>query len=304
MTTLQRNALSASFAFCVLFVSITAPAIAAFRDVQFKSIDFENAVIELHNFGDTAEPFTNWRFCSHDEGQAFRYSSPGALNFLTLDAGESVFFHFNNDAPNGATDAFNIAGLGNFAGPLDQNAYAISLYVNSGFSSPPAMVDHLQWSIEGADDESADARSVTAQQAGLWTSDSDWIPTTADSRGLELLVDGLGDPPAGVHGPASYRVIGPPLITPADFDLDGDVDGDDLDTLISAYGSNANGDIDFDNDTDGTDFLLLQRDYTGPIGDGPIGISAVTAVPEPSALMLASLATVFAAKQRRVSGAI
>lgn len=271
-------------ALCVIASLPIQPATAAFRDVQFKSIDFETSVIELHNFGDAAEPFTNWRFCSHDEDQQRRYSTPGALDSITLDAGSSIFFHFNNDAPAGATDAFNIAGLGNFATALDQDAYAIGLYVNSGFSVPAALVDHLQWSIDGVDNTTADARSVTAQQAGLWTSDTDWISTAADSRAIELLVDGLGDPPPEVHGPSSYRVVGPPLITPADFDMDGDVDGDDLATLTSAYGSNANGDIDFDGDTDGTDFLAWQQVYTGPAA-----IAAVAAVPEASTLALLAI---------------
>lgn len=269
-------------------------ATAAFRDVQFKSIDFETSVIELHNFGETAEPFTNWRFCSHDAEIDRRYSTPGALNSITLDAGASIFFHFNNDAPVGATDAFNIAGLGNFATALDQDAYAIGLYVNSAFSVPAAVVDHLQWSIDGVDDESADARSVTAQQAGLWTSDTDWISTAADSRAIELLVDEFGAPPPEVHGPSSYRVVSPPLITPADFDMDGDVDGDDLDTLTNAYGSNANGDIDFDGDTDGTDFLALQQVYTGPAS-----VAAVAAVPEVSTLMLFAIgASVLVARRQ------
>ncbi len=256
--------------------AVAQQADAAFRDVQFKTIDFENAIVELHNFGDTSEPFTNWRFCTHDDQVERRYSTSGALNSITLDAGESIFFHFNNDAPVGATDAFNIAGLGNFATPLEQDAYAIGIYVNSAFSNPAALVDHLQWSIDGVDNASADARSITAEQADLWTDDTEWIATTADTLRLELLLED-GEPIAGIHGPSSYEVVEPQLFSAADFDRDGDVDGDDLGTLRGAYGTTSAGDVDLDTDTDGTDFLLLQQSYTGPAG-----FAATTAVPEPS----------------------
>ena len=191
-----------------------AECVYAFRDVQFRSIDFDTAVIELHNFGDTAEPFTNWRFCTHDDDQVRRYSTSGALNSITLDPGESVFFHYNNDAPIGATDAFNISGLGNFATALDQDSYALGIYVNSSFSNPAALVDHLQWSIDGVDNENADARSVTAVNAGLWTDEAEWISTTADTQRLELLLD---DGRSDLRDSRTRRVtpcLSPPLPLP------------------------------------------------------------------------------------------
>ncbi len=70
-------------------------------------------------------------------------------------------------------------------------------------------------------------------------------------------------------------------ISPADFDIDGDVDADDLATLEAAYGLSDAGDTDGDGDTDGTDFLFLQRDF-----DGPAPLSAVASVPEPSSLAI------------------
>ena len=74
----------------------------------------------------------------------------------------------------------------------------------------------------------------------------------------------------------------------ADFDNDGDVDGDDLDEWQSAYNTNANGDADEDGDTDGRDFLTWQRQF----GNGVPPLAASQAVPEPSAWVLAIL-TVF-----------
>lgn len=68
----------------------------------------------------------------------------------------------------------------------------------------------------------------------------------------------------------------------ADFDQDGDVDGDDLIAWSGGYGSDDGGDTDGDSDTDGVDFLTWQQNFTGP---APAGGS----VPEPTALGLAAL---------------
>ena len=67
----------------------------------------------------------------------------------------------------------------------------------------------------------------------------------------------------------------------ADFDRDGDVDGDDLVIWQGAYGVNSLGDADSDGDSDGGDFLVWQRSY-GAIAP----VSAATAVPEPAGLWL------------------
>lgn len=69
----------------------------------------------------------------------------------------------------------------------------------------------------------------------------------------------------------------------ADFDFDGDVDGDDLATWESGYGVNGSGDADGDSDTDGADFLRWQQQHTG--------VMSLPAhfVPEPSTIMLVAL---------------
>ena len=243
--------------------------------MQFKSVDFDASVIEVHNFGDSSEPFTNWRFCSHDDNQIRRYSTPGVLNTINLGAGESLFLHFNNDAPGGASNALNLSTLGDFAVPLDRDAYSINLYVNSSFATPSSMVDHIQWSLDGADNVLADERSLVAQNAGLWNNEAEWIATTATTERLELILDGMGNPPAGTHSPTSYAVIEPPPLSPADFDGDNDVDGDDLAFWSDAFGLNNSGDTDDDGDTDGADLLFWQQEFTGPS-------STLTTVPEPN----------------------
>jgi hypothetical protein len=71
----------------------------------------------------------------------------------------------------------------------------------------------------------------------------------------------------------------------ADFNKDGMVNGVDLAAWKTAFGSTAGGDADSDGDSDGNDFLLWQRQYTGPNSAAAAG-----AVPEPSNVALIALA--------------
>ena len=87
------------------------------------------------------------------------------------------------------------------------------------------------------------------------------------------------------------------VLTPysADFDGDGDVDGDDLSIWQGAYAMDEAGDADTDGDTDGADFLLWQQQYTGSLSL----VNAATAVPEPTAVTLALLGCVGLVFRRR-----
>jgi hypothetical protein len=69
------------------------------------------------------------------------------------------------------------------------------------------------------------------------------------------------------------------LIAQSDADRDGDVDGGDLNSWLASFGNGLGGDFDQNGRTDGGDFLLWQRQLTGLVG--------FSAVPEPSALLLA-----------------
>ncbi|MEM9657678.1 MAG: hypothetical protein AAF961_04880 [Planctomycetota bacterium] len=100
-------------------------------------------------------------------------------------------------------------------------------------------------------------------------------------------VDGVGDDPAGMtfEGIVEY---GDPLdfggggdLT-ADFNNDARVDGLDLAIWEAAFGVDDSGDADGDGNSDGTDFLALQRQYTGPAS----AAASVGAVPEPSTVLL------------------
>ncbi|MCH2115724.1 MAG: alkaline phosphatase [Pirellulales bacterium] len=75
--------------------------------------------------------------------------------------------------------------------------------------------------------------------------------------------------------------LSPPLLS--DFDGDGDVDGFDFSVWQLHNGVDGGADADSDGDTDGADFLIWQRQFTGSLSPP---LSASTAVPEPSSLVL------------------
>lgn len=74
----------------------------------------------------------------------------------------------------------------------------------------------------------------------------------------------------------------------ADFDRDGDVDGDDLALWNSSYGVNSDGDANSDGISDGADFLVWQRQYGS--GSGVMATSMAMAIPEPSTAALLLIA--------------
>ena len=180
-------------------------ATVAQREIQFSSVDFVSSVIELHNFGDVSVDLSGWRFCSHDEDQVRRYSGSTGLNGMTIAPGGSLFVHFGNDAS--ASDEINISTIGgSFAGPFDQGAFAIQIYFTPvSFGDGNQIADHIQWSTGGVDNVSADERSDEAQAGGVWTDQSLWIPTTADTERIELTDLTGGE----LHSPGNYAVLVP-----------------------------------------------------------------------------------------------
>ena len=153
-----------------------ASVLAAPRDVQIRSINFQTEEIELFNFGGQQEDLDGWQFCTHDDDQRLRYSSFLGLNGVSIASGESLFIHFNNDAP-AQPNRLNRSALGGvFATPLDQDAYGLALYFDPvTFSLGSTMADSLQWSLGGTDDNFADERSDEAQTGGLWQNQSEWM---------------------------------------------------------------------------------------------------------------------------------
>ncbi len=72
------------------------------------------------------------------------------------------------------------------------------------------------------------------------------------------------------------------VLSPADYDGDGDVDGVDRARWETWFGINSNADADGDGDTDGADFLVWQQQYTGDLSP----LAGSTTVPEPASGLL------------------
>jgi len=234
-------------------------AIGAPRDVQIRSVNIATGVLELHNYGAATEGLDGWRFCSHDEDQVRRYSAVGGLNGQSLDPGESLFVHFNNDADE--ADEINISTIGgNFAGPLDSGPYAIAIYWQTPFGTGANIADHIQWSVNGIDDTSADERSDEAVVGGVWTSEVAWVATALGSGYIRLT-----DTSNGVlHGPANY------LTLPAmpDCNLNGKddffdiADGDSADTDGDLGPDECcPGDVNGDGETSLADFSIMGNNF-------------------------------------------
>ncbi len=79
-----------------------------------------------------------------------------------------------------------------------------------------------------------------------------------------------------------YEVTSASSSFAADFDGDGDVDGNDLADWQVSYGIDSGADADGDLDSDGRDFLVWQRQF----GSGIPLSTATTSIPEPNAMVL------------------
>ncbi len=76
--------------------------------------------------------------------------------------------------------------------------------------------------------------------------------------------------------PLALSVIATTPASPADFNGDGNVDGNDLAAWQNGFGGPGAGDADGDGQVDGNDFLIWQRQFNVDGGAGP-----PASVPEP-----------------------
>ena len=241
--------------------SATAQIVQTERFVQIRSINLTTSVLELFNSGTADQPLAGWRFCTHDEDQTRRYSSFSGLNNFTIAAGESLFVHFNNDADPSDPQSVNVETIGgNFAVPLDAaGAYGAQIYIDSRFSSGASIADHVQFSIDGVDNTTADARSTEAE-GEVWVDQNEWVSISLDTEMIVVNDASLGNE---LHSPSDYTVVGPPQIVLGDVNSDLSVNFLDIGPFIAALTSNTfdaaadidqNGEVNF---LDITPFIML-----------------------------------------------
>ena len=181
-------------------------ALAGPRDVQITEVNLETEVVELQNLGTGIESLNGWRFCSHNTSFVRQYSAASGLNGISLAPGESLFVHFNNDAS--ASNEINISNIGGNFAALEQGSYGLQIYFpptptgNISFGNENLIADHLQWSINGVDNATADDRSDEAEDGGVWVDQSEWISIAADTDIIRLT--DLSN--TQLHSPANFAL--------------------------------------------------------------------------------------------------
>jgi hypothetical protein len=213
---------------------LVSTAVAGERDLQFSVIVPDSQVIALFNSGDEPIALDGWRFCTHNTSQVRRYTSSSAFNGITVPASSSISVHLQNNANPEIPTQFNASDLGSFA-DFELAAYAMSFYFpgengSVSFGNGNLIADHLQWSLGGVDNSTADERSDEAEAGGVWTDQTQWISVRTDSLLIELV-----DPTNAVlHGPEDYNVISS---CPADMTDDGELNFFDVSAFLTAFGS-------------------------------------------------------------------
>ena len=198
----------AAIAFAPTTVVAQSPGSA--EDIQFRSIDFENQILELHNFGSDSLDLDGWRFCTHDVSDGFDYTSATGLNGFSLEAGESLRVHWNDDAS--GDDAINISSLGGrWIDDLSVNGsgdgISLNLYRDSSFGNADSIVDHIQYSLDGSNvGGQSNPRGAVAVNGELWGSTADWISVSEESTSLVLEDEPFPLDSGATHTSSSYAV--------------------------------------------------------------------------------------------------
>lgn len=235
-TKLATIALSA---FLLLAQTVSAQIDTSVRYVQIRSIDLTSSVLELHNFGPNGQSLAGWRFCTHNTTLVRRYTgvSPVLANF-TLASGQSLYVHFGNDDDNDPTNnqRVNVSALGGSAAPMaGQSAYGAQIYWRTSFGIGANIADHLQFSVDGVDNTTADDRSDEAE-GEVWADQNEWISIASDTEMIVLNDDASENE---INSPSDYTVVNPITFIVGDVNDDGEVNFMDIAPFISVL-SNAN----------------------------------------------------------------
>jgi formylglycine-generating enzyme required for sulfatase activity len=266
--------------------------------------DWANRPVNLVSFWDAAR-FANWFHNGQGSGDTETGAyiniglntfarQPGALFFIpTENEWYKAAFHANDGNTGNYFDyptSSDTAPSNALVEPTDpgNNATFYDRFSDSWTIGPP------YYRTEVGAHENSDSPSGTFDQGGnVW----EWNETAiGDNRGLRggsfsssyvasLLASsrGTGWDPTSESSYAGFRVASTPELT-ADFDQDGDVDGDDFLIWRAGFNVDDRGDANADGVTDGDDFLIWQSEFGSGSGAGS------AAVPEPTSVLLAFLA--------------
>jgi fibronectin-binding autotransporter adhesin len=196
------------------------------------------------------------------EGDLAPGSSPAIVSFggdLAFGSAASAQIELGGTTPGSEYDVLDINGVASLAGTLE-----VSLL--GGYE--PAIGDTFDIiTAAGGIDGTFDIESLPDLSGLLWS---------VDYEPNKVVLEAIAE-------------------FTADFDLDRDVDGDDLNIWQGAYSINALADADGDGDSDGRDFMAWQRQFTGP---GALAANSI-AVPEPGAMVLV-LSGIFSLSRKRL----
>ena len=202
---------------------------------------------------------------------ALSANTPGTVNtyeFRQTDTGLLSFEIFGPDATD--ADLLTIDTTATLDGTLQ-------MWRSIALGDPYEPVAGDSWEILRADG------GITGQFDHVTT----WPTPLADGLFWHIEYDTVGN-----------RVVAHVLeFLDADFDIDGDVDGNDLTIWQAGYGSgtlHSQGDADLDGDVDGQDFLTWQRQF-----GSAVQVVANVAVPEPACGWLAVVTLLLIAVTRR-----
>lgn len=229
MSVLQR---SCSFAIASVAVCALASQ-AAERDVQFILIIPESQQIIIDNTGTEPIDLSGWRICSHNTSVVRRYTDPSGFDGVTIEPNVNLVIHLLDDAPAGLDNHINKSDLGGNFAEFEFDAFAMGFYFpgsngSVSFGNGDLIADHIQWSLFGLNNFTADDRTDEAVAGGVWTAVDDWIAVRPDTLLIELI-----DPTNAVlHGPDDYNVIN---ACPADLNGDGVLNFFDVSAFLTAF---------------------------------------------------------------------
>ncbi len=181
----------------------TQLVIAGYKDIQFHKVDFSRKMIEIINVGANVQSLDGWRLCSSDANEINKCTGSSGFNGISIAPGEIKLIRLDNqsDQPN----QINISDLGGaLAAPFSKASYSLQLFKPPfSLTNPASLAHHIQWSVDGIHNNTADQQSNNAVIAGLWQLSTDWIVTDEETVAIKRLY-GIEE---GVLSLASFHAV-------------------------------------------------------------------------------------------------